>query len=252
MKDKLPKIFSSNEKAEYPESAYGNMFSIGLTDSKKEMFTSNMGNGHIFITGTSGFGKTHLLCNIITQAHFKGMPVIVISINNQIKIFFEEKKAEKIFGNNYQAYNLKTKTNGIPINPFMRYANETETATIERIVSLLSVNSLGVNQKKELKNAIEKSLSKDNPNTQTLCNALKTECINSSVAERLSEKIVYLETCYFSGNKSWNDIFYGKECDICIFQLPDSNTGKIVADMILEDMFGLSSICECHDTVQET
>lgn len=49
---------------------------------------------------------------------------------------------------------------------------------------------------------------------------------------------MYLETCYFSGNKSWNDIFYGKERDICIFQLPDSNTGKIVADMILEDMFG--------------
>lgn len=177
---------------------------------------------HLMITGTSGFGKTTLILNLIKRILLKKEDRIVVF---DISGSYINKELIKNICNIYHKK--------IPVNPFLKYRNENKTQYVNRICrNLNSCFNISVNLFSKLYEIIEKSFNEQTGlNTEILSEQIKNE--NNSSLTRIYNFIVSIKNN--SGNLTWSELHKDK---ITVLRLDDSfEEYTITTEFLLRDMY---------------
>lgn len=96
-------------------------------DLKKHVWIDESQNGHTFLSGQSGSGKSFLLQKMVMQAVFRGDSVIAIDVGN---CFSEEHMEDMLKSAIQDKFHIYTYVEAgklvIPINPFSQKKNQTQ------------------------------------------------------------------------------------------------------------------------------
>jgi len=204
---------------------------IGISESGKEVSTASEPNSHIFITGKSGSGKSHLMCNLIFQAlMFKSC--VIIDMGNSFSEF------QTLYANKYKIIVINAAKDKLPFG----LSVSDNAAGISNI--LKQCLDMGEQQYNQLYAVVKEIIEKnggyaDKINLNIIYDTLakkKNREARSAAARLLNFK----ESMNFDSNNTdgWKNILYGNP-KLYIFQLSHlpEKLRKQTADFILAHMF---------------
>lgn len=112
----------------------GNIFHMGIKESKKVLIDSRSLTSHTFITGSTGSGKSNTVYQIISELEKEKIPFLVIEpAKGEYKNIFGNQQNVKVFGTNPK------KTQLLKINPFKFPSDVHVLEHIDRLIEIFNV-----------------------------------------------------------------------------------------------------------------
>lgn len=207
---------------------------------------NNNANNHIFITGKSGTGKTHLIYILTVQAIYENIPVVVLDVGNSFNYYRLPDNMKEYLSDKMTVFDASKGI--IPVNPFAfkvytednEVHTETEDEVAGRIASMLKAAlKLGEQQHAGVLRTL-KELFKE------IVSGIDFEFFYQWLSEQkgpcksaASKLYPIINSVRFSANpvNVWNDILDNNSI-LTVFQLSklDSCTQKVAIDFILDDL----------------
>lgn len=112
----------------------GNLYFMGKTEKQKVTLDLNSLSSHVFLTGSTGAGKSNAVYQILSELTDKGVPYLVIEpAKGEYKNVFGIQKGVNVYGTN------PNKTQLLKINPFKFPSDIHVLEHIDRLIEIFNV-----------------------------------------------------------------------------------------------------------------
>ena len=245
------------EKSEIPQDDFLTILSDGHGHfAGKKICYKDEENGHFYITGQSGAGKTYLLCQLLAKCFKLGHRVVVFDSSDSFTYEALCRNLPKSFVDKYITIH-DIDRNGIPIDPF-RIDNKAGLNSLKKqLLSILQagIRELSVPQSNALRSILSTVISEcgndSSINYNRILEILKCggnsseEMTYDSLLNRIEPLFEDIDECGMA-EQSWNDFFRDSNSIVVIrTDSVSTESGNQLTDMLLATLYNYQ-----HDNPQ--
>lgn len=150
----------------------------------KQICYEGLENGHGYVTGQSGWGKTYLLCQLIAKYFNLGHKVVIFDSSDSFEYSALCRNLSKVFVDNFvKIYDLDKE--GIPVNFFKTECIASLPSQKKELLGILQsgIGELSASQTNALRRLLSSIINKLGKNGRVTCTAIINELNNGKTEE---------------------------------------------------------------------
>lgn len=150
----------------------------------KQICYEDLENGHGYVTGQSGWGKTYLLCQLIAKYFNLGHKVVIFDSSDSFEYSALCRNLSKVFVDNFvKIYDLDKE--GIPVNLFKTERTASLPSQKKELLGILQsgIGELSASQTNALRRLLSSIINKLGKNGRVTCTAIINELNNGKTEE---------------------------------------------------------------------
>lgn len=150
----------------------------------KQICYEGLENGHGYVTGQSGWGKTYLLCQLIAKYFNLGHKVVIFDSSDSFEYSALCRNLSKVFVDNFvKLYDLDKE--GIPVSLFKTECTASLQSQKKELLGILQsgIGELSASQTNALRRLLSSIINKLGKNGRVTCTAIINELNNGKTEE---------------------------------------------------------------------
>lgn len=150
----------------------------------KQICYEDIENGHGYVTGQSGWGKTYLLCQLIAKYFNLGHKVVIFDSSDSFEYSALCRNLSKVFVDNFvKLYDLDKE--GIPVSLFKTECTASLSSQKKELLGILQsgIGELSASQTNALRRLLSSIINKLGKNGRITCTAIIDELNNGKTEE---------------------------------------------------------------------
>lgn len=150
----------------------------------KQICYEGLENGHGYVTGQSGWGKTYLLCQLIAKYFNLGHKIVIFDSSDSFEYSALCRNLSKVFVDNFvKIYDLDKE--GIPVNFFKTECIASLPSQKKELLGILQsgIDELSASQTNALRRLLSSIINKLGKNGRVTCTAIINELNNGKTEE---------------------------------------------------------------------
>lgn len=150
----------------------------------KQICYEDLENGHGYVTGQSGWGKTYLLCQLIAKYFNLGHKVVIFDSSDSFEYSALCRNLSKVFVDNFvKIYDLDKE--GIPVSLFKTERTASLPSQKKELLGILQsgIGELSASQTNALRRLLSSIINKLGKNGRVTCTAIINELNNGKTEE---------------------------------------------------------------------
>ena len=150
----------------------------------KQICYEGLENGHGYVTGQSGWGKTYLLCQLIAKYFNLGHKIVIFDSSDSFEYSALCRNLSKVFVDNFvKIYDLDKE--GIPVNFFKTECIASLPSQKKELLGILQsgIDELSASQTNALRRLLSSTINKLGKNGRVTCTAIINELNNGKTEE---------------------------------------------------------------------